>query len=366
MVDLRLKYLVEDRDRHGNKRIYFKRKGFAKVRLRGEVGSDEFMAAYAEALNGARAAAAPRLGENARTAPRGSLRALTAAYVAAPEFTSLAPATRAKRRAWLEALCARPNRRTGLPLGLGPVSAIAERHVFAWRDEKAETPEEATFIVKTLRGFFKWAHARRLVAHNPAKDVPYLRQPTDGFHSWTIEEVEQFEARHPVGTKARLAFALLLYTGQRRSDVVLFGLQHMRNGWLHFTQVKGRRTKPVTLSIPILPPLQAIIDATPRPAGATSMTFLLTDYGRAFTAAGFGNKMRQWCDEAGLPHCSSHGLRKAFGARAAEEDLTARQIMAILGHSTLEEAERYTRAASQKKLAAAGMAKIEAALKNRG
>jgi hypothetical protein len=60
--------------------------------------------------------------------------------------------------------------------------------------------------------------------------VAYLKGKPGGFHSWTREEVEQFEARHLIGTKARLAMALLLYTGQRRSDVVLFGRQHVRDG----------------------------------------------------------------------------------------------------------------------------------------
>lgn len=85
--------------------------------------------------------------------------------------------------------------------------------------------------------------------------MPYLKSGSEGFHSWTIEEVRQFEERHAVGSKARLALALLLYTGQRRSDVVGFGRQHMKQGWPTFTQVKNRRRKPVTLSIPVRPEL---------------------------------------------------------------------------------------------------------------
>ena len=42
----------------------------------------------------------------------------------------------------------------------------------------------------------------------------------------------RFEAKHPIGSKARLALALLLYTGQRRGDVVRLGRQHIRNGVL--------------------------------------------------------------------------------------------------------------------------------------
>lgn len=365
MVKLRLKYLVEDVDRNGNVRIYFKRKGYPKTRIRGAFGSEEFMAAYQAALRN-EAVAVPAFDDNdARRAPQGSFRALVAAYVASPEFTGLAATTRSKRRNYLESLCARISPKTGKPIGYGPARAIAERHIYKWRDEKAATPNEATFVVKTLRGLFKWAVQRRLVAADPAKEVPYLRRPSLGFHSWTIEEVEQYEATHPIGTMARQALALLLYTSQRRSDVVLFGRQHQRGNWLHFTQVKGRTTNPVTLEIPILAPLQEIIDATVRPAGNTAMTFLVNSYGKAFTAAGFGNRMRKWCDEAGLPQCSAHGLRKAFGARAAELGLSSKEIMAIMGHRSLAESERYTRAAEQKIMAAGGMAKFEAGMKRK-
>jgi integrase len=79
---------------------------------------------------------------------------------------------------------------------------------------------------------FTWALGAKLngVTYNPARDVPYFKAKGSGWHSWTIEEIEQFEARHPVGTKARLALALLIYTGQRRSDIVRLGRQHVRNG----------------------------------------------------------------------------------------------------------------------------------------
>jgi integrase len=101
--------------------------------------------------------------------------------------------------------------------------------------------------------------------------------------------------------------------------------------------------------------LQNIIDASP----TGDLTFLVNDYRKPFTAPGFGNKMRQWCNEAGLPHCSSHGLRKAGAAIAAENGATAHELMSIFGWLTLKEAERYTRAAEQKKLAARAMSWLE-------
>jgi integrase len=185
--------------------------------------------------------------------------------------------------------------------------------------------------------------------------VPYLKGRPDGFHSWTLEEVEQFEAFHAVGTKARLALALLLYTGVRRSDVVQLGRQHMRDGWITFRVTKGALRNPKTLSIPVLPTLKSVMDATP----SEHMTFLVTEFGKSYTAAGFGNWFRRQCNAAGLPHCSAHGLRKAGAALAAEAGASESQLKEMYGWSSMKEAERYTRKARQKVLAGQGMPLIE-------
>jgi hypothetical protein len=50
MVRIRLKYVSEDKDRRGNVRLYFRRKGQPKIRLHGMPGSEEFMEAYRNAL----------------------------------------------------------------------------------------------------------------------------------------------------------------------------------------------------------------------------------------------------------------------------------------------------------------------------
>ena len=87
--------------------------------------------------------------------------------------------------------------------------------------------------------------------------------------------MERYEDRHPIGSTARLALALLLYTGQRRSDVVFFGRQYVWHGLLRFTQQKNRNRRPITLELPVLPILQKIIDAST----TSDLTFLVNDYG---------------------------------------------------------------------------------------
>ncbi len=111
----------------------------------------------------------------------------------------------------------------------------------------------------------------------------------------------------------------------------------------------------MSLNIPAHSDLLSIIAATP----SGHLTFLVTDYGRPFTPAGFGNRFRQWRNDAGLPHCTAHGLRKATATRLAERGATAHEIMSITGSRTLEEVERYTRAAQHSKLADVAMKKLK-------
>ena len=345
MVDIRLKYLVEDVDRHGNVRIYFRRKGHAKIRLKGLPGSAEFQAAYAKALEMTLPGAAPVLVDGRNQT---SLFWLCHQYYRSADFKRLDPRTQHVRRLILNGLCER---------GAGPLPFVrlTPLSILKWRDDKADTPEAANSLIKALRQFYAFAIEYRHATRNPAKDVKYLKSYSEGHHSWTEDEIVSFEDFYPVGTKARLALALLLYTGQRRSDIVLLGRQHLSEGSIHLTQQKNRNRKPIKLVLPLHPELRSIIEAT----ASGAFTFLTTEFGKPFTGNGFGNRFRKWCDEAGLPaYCSAHGLRKAAAARLAEAGATELEIRAITGHQTSHEVNRYTKAANQKIMAKAGMAKL--------
>ena len=180
--------------------------------------------------------------------------------------------------------------------------------------------------------------------------MDYFKTGSTGFHTWTVEEVARYQERHKIGTRARLALDLLLYLGQRRSDIIRLGRQHARAGKITFTQFKGRNHKPKRLTLPILPVLQRTIDSS----GCGDMTFLVNEFGRPFTDAGFGNWFRDRCIEAGVPG-RAHGLRKAGATIAANNGATAHQLMAIFGWETLKQAEVYTRAADQLRLAEGAM-----------
>lgn len=343
---IKIKWVSEDVDRHGNVRLYFRRSGERKVRLPGPVGSPAFLQAYRDAVAGN---PKPRANAVERARPvMGSLHWLCEQYFKSDAFLDLDPRTQRVRRRILD--------RINEVEGHKPYALMEPRHIRARRNEMRDRPEAANALVKALRQVFAFACEDEQInaARNPAKDVAYIKTGSEGFHSWTIEEVEAFERRHPIGTKARLALALLLYLGQRRSDVVQFGRQHVQAGSLLFTQFKGRKRNPVRLELPIIPELAHIIDASP----TGNMTYLVTAFGKPFTGNGFGNWFRDRCDEAGLKHCSAHGLRKAAAARMAELGCTELEIMSVTGHRTMKEVVRYTRGARQKVLAKNAMNKI--------
>lgn len=326
MTLIRLKYITSDVDRHGNVRRYYRKGKGRKVRLLGVPGSEEFMKAYHDAAKGE----APVAKVARKTAPE-SFEHLCNAFYRSAKFQALDAIGQRNRKAILNRFCAAH--------GEKPYKLMEARHIRGFRDKLSDKPGSATNFIKAMRHIFAFALEENLVDRNPAAAVPYLRKGGSGFHSWTAEECREFEAAHPIGTKARLAYALLYHTGQRRGDIVGLGKQHLRNGKLHFVQRKTRRR----MVIKIADELAAVIRATP----SNGLTFLETEYGQPYTAAGFGIRMREWCNDAGLPHCTAHGLRKALAARLAEGGASMKQIQDTLGHTTLGEAARYTAAADQ-------------------
>jgi integrase len=334
-----LRYIYRDLDRHGNRRIFVRRFG-RKIRLRQPEGTEAFLEEYREALV---ASAQPAATSVPARPEKGQLRWLLVQYYESASYQGLEARTQRVRRLILDDIC--------MAKGKKPYTYMEARHVEAIRDAKAKTPEAANARVKALRQVFTWAVKQKLVKSNPALEVEYFSTGSQGWHTWTIDEVRQYEAKHPVGSRARLALALLLYTGVRRSDVVRLGRQMIRSGWLTFTQTKNQKRDPIQVSIPVLPELQAVIDETP----SGNMTFLVTEFGRPFTADGFGNRFRKWCNEAGLRHCSAHGLRKAGASIAAENGATTHQLMAMFGWKTVKQAEHYTRKANRKLLAGGAM-----------
>jgi integrase len=336
MTKIRLQFVQAFVDRKTGRAFhYFRRAGRPRVALRGLPGSSEFMAAYQQAL----AAAPIPVGANKRSKP-GSVSAAIAEYYGSQAFRSLTGGTPASRRAILEKFRDKH--------GHLPLASLPREFVVALIDNM--TPHEAKNWLTTFKHVVRWAVERKLMRNDPTAGVHVRRPKTDGFATWTEDEIAAFEAHWPIGSKPRLALALGLYTAQRRGDVVRIGRQHIRDGVL---TVKQQKTG-ITLAIPVHPHLQTVLDATP----SEHLTFLVTATGKPYGGNAFTEQFRKWCDAAGLPQrCKPHGLRKAACRRLAEAGCSANEIMAISGHATMKELVRYTKAADQARLARNALAK---------
>jgi integrase len=333
------KYCHWKRNRHNDGGYwYFERRGYPRVRLPGLPWSPQFMAAY-EAAKGE----APLL-IGADRVKAGTMAALIVSYYASTGFTALEDSTKSVYRRIIEGIRARH--------GEKPIAGLEPRHIRKLASEITYPTAKKRFI-SILRILLEHGIERGDIDSNPAFGIKPPKTERKGFHSWTDEEIARFEKRHLIGTKPRLALALLLYLGQRKSDVVKLGLQHRdkRN-----FRIKQKKTD-AELQIPIHPQLDQILSAT----RTGNLAYLVTAFGKPYTANGFGNAFREWCDEAGLPHCTSHGLRKAAARRLAEAGASTHEIASIIGHESLREVERYTKAANQKRLAESAQAKVIAA-----
>lgn len=325
-------YCSEFADRHGKWRVRFRRKGFTTYYFRAMPHSQAFMQEYQSCIEGV-AALAVEPGSDAII--RGSFSDLISRYYRTPEWLSPGDRTRTINRGVIERFRAEHGHRLVSELTYDKVTVLLGR--------MSHTPTAANLSRKTLRRIVRYAVQIGMRTDNPFDATKPFKIKSTGHHTWSDDEVRQFETRHPLGTKPRLALALLLQTAQRRSDVVRMGRQHVSRGKIAVRQVKTG----TQLLLPMLPELIAAIDAMP----TDNMIFLVTAYHKPFTANGFGNWFREQCDAAGLPNCSAHGLRKTAMTRMAVAGFTQQEIKAWSGHKADAEVALYTRDANQAGLA---------------
>lgn len=334
MAKIDLAYVQALTDRHGHKRHYYRRAGYERVTLPGAPGSAEFMAAYAAAD-----ARAPKQPEP-RTPPR-SIGALIQEYYRSHGFRTLRDSTKRGYRNILDRFRAK--------YGDRGAASIEPHHLEAIFHGMAETPGAVRNLRRRLSKVFALAVRLGWRKTNPVKDTVIETSKSKGFVPWSEDDIARFEAHWPSGSRERLALALLLYTGQRRSDVVTMGRQHVRDGRISVRQIKTDNR----LQLMIVPALKTELDQH-----TAGLTYLLTQYGHAFTAAGFTQWFRERAEMAGLEGRTPHGLRKAAGRRLAEAGCSAKEIAAVLGHTTLAEVERYTRDADQVALSDAALGRV--------
>ncbi len=327
MAKLELPYVQVFKDRHGRLRHYYRRPGAPRVPLPGDVGSREFLDAYATA----HAWKTPDPIERLTPKTIGHLLAL---YYRHSSFTKRRPSTQAAYKNQLE--------RFRKVHGAKRVSRIKAKHLDAIFEDMSDTPAQAANLRKRLRHIFKLAVKWDWRPDNPVRETDAPEYKVKGFTPWSVDDMAAFEKRWPSGSRERLAYALFRYSLLRRSDACVAGRQHVVGGRLRLIQHKTE----AVLDVPILPQLQTEIDLAP-----LGMTFLVTQYGAPFSPAG----LTQWFVEravmAGLSGRTPHGLRKAMAAEIAEGQASDKGIAAALGQQTTSEVGTYTKSARQAKLA---------------
>jgi integrase len=327
MAKLKLKYVNEYVDRTGKLRRYF-RHGNKRGPLPGDVGSDEFMAAYQAYLSEERPAPISVKAE-------GSFGRLITDYYGSRAFLNLKPSSRQIYRYVLEPLAKAHGHRA--------VALLTHKAAGKIIQDIGETkPGMANLTKSVLQKLMKYAVKEKWRGDNPIIGIETFKRGTH--HTWTEGELQTFEKRWPVGTRERLAYALLLHTGQRVGDVARMNRADIVGGELHVIQQKTG----AELYLPVVLELEQALKAYP----AKGLTLIGNEDGKPLTRAALSHLMREAIKEAGLPaKCVSHGLRKAALRRLAEKGKTGKQIAAVSGHKTLREIERYTDAADQRQLA---------------
>lgn len=358
---------VTMRARRGKVTPIFKRAGFPQHAFKSPIitvdgkpfATAEFLAEYAGVVNGA--ATSPALSPaTPMDEIGGSLAWLCSRYYKSDDFKLMCWPGARQRRKILEMICASPCADDGKPRGCKAYASWTRGNVKTLRDDIVGTTTTKNNAIKALRCLFNWAVDSDLAQFNPAAKLkPLALANPDGFYTWTADDVAKFEARHPLGTMARLAFAIQRYTALRASDVIRISpamIVTADNGEraIHLQEFKGARSvlKPTKKlrDFPMRPELQAAIDAMP--VATATGPYLRNDSGGAFINETFRTYVKRWAAEAGCdPRCTSHGLRKFVSCKLIDENHSPHTVAALLGHTTIAQVVIYAKKRDEKRLA---------------
>jgi integrase len=321
--------------RHGKVTWYVRVARGPLIRIKAAWGTPEFDAAYRAALVGERP-------EAARGPAKDTLAWLVNLHRQSRSWLDLSSATRRQRENIMSHILKTAANE--------PISAIDKQAIIEGRDRRAATPYQARHFVDSMRAMFIWAVEANLVPSDPTAGIKVKKPKTKGFPVWTDDDISQFEARWPRGTRERVMFDVFLYTGLRRGDAARLGRQHVREGVIEIdTEKTGMR-----VTIPMLAPLKATLDAGP----TGDLAFIATRSGNPLVKESLGNYFADACRAAGIKK-SAHGLRKAAATHAADQGATVSELEAIFGWAGGQMAALYTRSANRKALAKGAMSKLD-------
>ena len=372
MATFRLDFVHSFIDARGKLRHVFRRNGHKTVTIKGRPSSPEFMDEYHALLERTGGTLPQNIGASLNK--EGTIDALILRYVKHNTFIKgLALATQNMRRPILDHF---RNFRTpsGRRYGANKLAGMQRHNVTAVLAGK--TPNAQRNWLKTIRGLMAFGIEQGECTVDPSAGIkPDRGIKSAGHMTWKPPQIALYREHHVVGTTARLALELMLNVAARREDARKLGRQHMsfdadHQVWkLTWRPSKTLRSTGKTLTIPILPDLQAALDAMPK---SNALSFLTTDYGQPFaSAAAFGGKFADWCIAAGLKpvlcddgktrNYRAHGLRKAAMYTLYKAGGNVAELQALGGHGSIAELQRYIQEIEQDEQALSGMAKIVAA-----
>jgi integrase len=346
--------------RHGKIRWRLRRHGQKDVMLPGEPGDPAFEKTYHAAVMGQPAAVTPLPGA---ASPK-SLKAAYRLLKVTDEWRSLDSKSSTRYQQTIERVLTLSAGGRAV-LGDGPVADLKRAHVKAILSHFRDTPHMERIVLICLRKLIMVAIDEEWIEIDPTYKL--TRNPrTDGHRAWPLEIMARYEAKWPIGSRQRTAYALALWLGNRVSDITRLrwadmttkhipdGDQVLQIEGFEFVQFKGRkRGKPIFL------PLSKMLERELAPLSRETETVLVTSRGGAYTDGSLSTAMAEWCRDAGIePGYTMHGLRKALGVKLAEADASTRQLMETLGHNNIAFAELYSREASQARLAVQAMEKV--------
>lgn len=333
-------------DRHGKIRYRFRRKGFPSGYINAALASAEFHRRYAELLE--QTPPVVPVATQQRRKP-GTVDALIASYRHSPKWKDKGARTRLIQGRKLDRFADTLDR-NGRRYGSWPIKSVTVAMLDKVLGRMHETPAAANDLRKVLSGLMAHAVRTDAIAENP---VPYTTRFKEGpgHPDWSEDEIAQYRARHAYGTMARLTMELALNVAGRRCEVALLERANIADGRITMAHAKGNNAT----SVLIARETQAALDALP---AAPIRHLILTEFGRPFSVAGLGNKVRQWCDQAGLQGRSLHGLKKAQSRRLAESGASDAQGRAVTGHKKDSTFAYYAAAANRAQLADAAMSNL--------
>ena len=307
------RYVCRQVTRHGRTVFYFRRERHGeRTRIKAAFGSPEWDAEYAALLLAHSASPKPEDGK--ADAKAASLRWLWDQYRGTSAWSDLSLATRKQRENIMKHVLD-DNGGKGADM---PYAAVTRKHIVDGRDRRRNTPAQARNFLDAMRGLFRWALEKQLVTVDPTAQVKNPKRVNgEGFTAWTEADVALYHARWPHGTKERVWLDVLLYTGLRRGDAVRLGKQHARNGEATIRTEKSNFE--VEITIPIVPELQATLDAGP----TGDLAFICGERGDPLTKESFGESVQVRVQGSGRrrgeeerprgPEARGYRLRRAGG-----------------------------------------------------